>query len=225
MVSKRKQNRKVKREIMRKVRQNKAQTQQPAVPKDQDMMLKLMAMLKGGGNGQPMDPATFLRAREEVVAKTNENARLKREAKEKEEQAKNDEKLAQGDFDVRKAQRSAEIAKQHLAQKQDLLKYKGTEQGLDLDQRKIQQEIDDYQHKLELQNIGGSIDAKRIEVGNLKKKLEKIQNSLDMKTDSQEIRDSINRAVAHINRMMNQMNVIFENVDKKQVQKIELQAL
>ena len=87
MVSKRKQNRKVKREIRRKVRQNKAQTQQPAVPKDQDMMLKLMAMLKGGGNGQPMDPATFLRAREEVVAKTNENARLKREAKEKVEQA------------------------------------------------------------------------------------------------------------------------------------------
>ena len=226
MVSKRKQNRKVKREIRRKVRQNKAQTQQPAVPKDQDMMLKLMAMLKGGGgNGQSMDPATFLRAREEVVAKTNENARLKREAKEKEEQAKNDEKLAQGDFDVRKAQRSAEIAKQHLAQKQDLLKYKGTEQGLDLDQRKIQQEIDDYQHKLELQNIGGSIDAKRIEVGNLKKKLEKIQNSLDMKTDSQEIRDSINRAVAHINRMIDEMNVIFEHIGKRQVQQIELRAL
>ena len=170
MVSKRKQNRKVKREIRRKVRANKAQSQQPPIPKDQDMMVKLMAMMKaGGGNGQSMDPATFLRAREEVVAKTNENARLKREAKEKEEQAKNDEKLAQGDFDVRKAQRSAEIAKQHLAQKQDLLKYKGTEQGLDLDQRKIQQEIDDYQHKLELQNIGVSIDAKRIEVGNFKR--------------------------------------------------------
>ena len=70
MVGKRKQNRKVKREIRRKVRANKVQSQQPPISKDQDMMVKLMAMMKaGGGNGQSMDPATFLRAREEVVAK------------------------------------------------------------------------------------------------------------------------------------------------------------
>ena len=49
MVGKRKQNRKVKREIRRKVRANKVQSQQPPIPKDQEMMVKLMAMMKGGG--------------------------------------------------------------------------------------------------------------------------------------------------------------------------------
>ena len=84
MVSKRKQNRKVKREVRRRVMQKKAQNQpQAAVPKDQEMMLKLMAMLKGGGggNGQSMDPGTFLRLKEEAMAKSNENARLIRESK------------------------------------------------------------------------------------------------------------------------------------------------
>ena len=191
MVSKRKQNRKVKREVRRRVMQKKAQNQpQAAVPKDQEMMLKLMAMLKGGGggNGQSMDPGTFLRLKEEAMAKSNENARLIRESKLKKQQNESDQKAAEQEFQVKQARAKADDASRDLVHQQMMMKLKGRAQGLDDNLRDINREIQESQQKIELNNQTASLDAKRIELQKLQRELDGIKKTLDYNNASLEVR-------------------------------------
>ena len=228
MVSKRKQNRKVKREIRRKVMQKKAQNQQQTtVPKDQEMMLKLMAMLKGGGggNGQPMDTSTFLRLKEEATAKSNENARLIREAKLKAKQNQSEQKAAEQEFQVKQARAKADDASRDLVHQQLMMKLKGTAQGLDDHLRDINREIQESQQKIELNNQNASLDAKRAEVDKLKLELERIKKRLDYKTASPEIRENITNALDNVQKLFAQISVVFDNIDKKQATEIELHAV
>ena len=227
MVSKRKQNRKVKREIRRKVIQKKAANQQQsAVPKDQDMMLKIMAMLKGGGgNGQPMDTSTFLRLKEEATEKSNENARLIREAKLKKQQSESDKKAAEQEYQVKQAKARAEDAARDLAHQQSMMKLKGTAQGLDDNLRDINREIQESQHMIELNNQNASLDAKRAEVDKLKLELERIKKRLDYKTASPEIRENITNALDNVQKLFAQISVVFDNIDKKQATESELKAV
>ena len=228
MVSKRKQNRKVKREIRRKVIQKKAANQQQsAVPKDQEMMLKIMAMLKGGGggNGQPMDTSTFLRLKEEATAKSNENARLIREAKLKKQQSESDKKAAEQEYQVKQAKARAEDAARDLAHQQSMMKLKGTAQGLDDNLRDINREIQESQHMIELNNQNASLDAKRLEIEKLQRELERIKKTLDYKTASQETREIIANSLSHVRKLFDQINVVFDNIDKKQATESELSAV
>ena len=227
MVSKRKQNRKVKREIRRKVIQKKAANQQQsAVPKDQDMMLKIMAMLKGGGgNGQPMDTSTFLRLKEEATEKSNENARLIREAKLKKQQSESDKKAAEQEYQVKQAKAKADDAARDLAHQQAMMKLKGTAQGLDDNLRDINREIQESQHMIELNNQNASLDAKRLEIEKLQRELERIKKTLDYKTASQETRENITNALDNVQKLFAQISVVFDNIDKKQATESELNAV
>lgn len=230
MVSKRKQARKIKREVKRRVMRGRAQNkaQNSSIPKEQETMLKLMAMLKGGGGtgtGQNMDAATVLKLREEAAAKTNENARLKREAREVEAQAKADEKQAKGEFEVAQERRKAEVAKMQRQHKGEVLKHRGEAQALDGEQRLLDQQLANLNHQLEVNNLLGSIEEKRVAVQKLKRKKNEIINSLDYKTGSPKIRDSITRAVNSIDSTFKEIDVIFDLINKQKARDVELQSL
>ena len=67
MSHKRKQARKIKKAMKKQVQKakQKHEKQEKQLP-NQEMLLKLMAMMKGGPGGQPMDAATFLKLKEEA---------------------------------------------------------------------------------------------------------------------------------------------------------------
>ena len=232
MVSKRK-NRKIKREIKRRIarnRQNQQQNQEndPRLkPGSQaEMMLKLMAMLKNGGqNGQNTDPGTFLRLKEEAVAKSNENARLKRDYKIQEQKAKEQEKREKENFELKQQQVKTENAQQSLLHKQQMNQLRLDEQGLTDEYRKIQNEINEGKHQIALNTQAGNIEQMKTDIEKLARERDQIKKSIDFLQPSQEIRHTLNAIYKRMSDSLADFNKLYDVMKKSEITQQELEHM
>ena len=192
MSHKRKQARKIKKAMKKQVQKakQKHEKQEKQLP-NQEMLLKLMAMMKGGPGGQPMDAATFLKLKEEAAAKQKEDNRLIREAKSVEQNAKADEKNAQSEFKVKQAQGKAATAKKKRDDTIEMLGFRVQAEGLTQEERAKVEQISKLAHEKELNQIKGNMDATTIRIEKLNRAIKNLEGSIDLKQTSDEVRSLV----------------------------------
>ena len=221
MPSKRRQQRKIKREIKRKARQTRQQQPDQPLSSPNALMMKLMAMLNGGGN-KSMDPQAFINAKEEKAAYDERNARLKREAKSREKASKEAAKRAQQDFDVQQAEANAESAEQDREHNKRMLGLKARREGLTEEQRKTLAEMRDTENKIKAQNVQGSIDALAAEIAEGKRKIAAMQQRADYHQTSSELRALIKNIADEFKAIDEGWGLLYENMKKGELTKAEL---
>ena len=189
MSHKRKQIRKVKKAMKKQVQKakQKQENKEKTLP-NQEMLLKLMAMMKGGPGGGPLDAATFLKLKEEAAAKQKEDNRLIREAKSVEQNAKADEKNAQSEFKVKQAQGRATTAKKKRDDTIEMLGFRVQAEGLTQEERAKVEQISKLAHEKELNQIKGNMDATTIRIEKLNRAIKNLESSIDLKQTSDEVR-------------------------------------
>ncbi len=226
MSHKRKQVRKVKKAMKRQVQKakEKHEKQEKQLP-NQEMLLKLMAMMKGGPGSQPMDAATFLKLKEEAVAKEKENNRLLREAKQTEQNAKNDEKEAKGKFTVKQAKAKANAASTQRDHTIETLDAKSKEQGLTQEERLKKERIAELAHQQEMNRVTGNMDATTARIGDLDRRIKHLGMSIDLIQTSPKVKELLKMLQESQERISNTWGELYEGIKKAALTKDETNKL
>ena len=206
---KRKQLRKVKKTMKKQVQKAKAkqQSQQP----NQDIS-KLMALL-GNKSGQSPDQATFLNLKEEKAKLEAENARKTREAKLSEQQHKNDEVAAKGEFDVKVAEKKRDRAKQKVKHTQQILEAQSEEKGLIGEIANLEMQNNTVEHAIEMKQIHGNIEKLKAQKDTLLRKLDRLKASVGYNIQSSpELTAAYNHVEERLNKFVDLFNEFEQNL-------------
>ena len=222
---KRKVQRKVKKTMKRNVDKAKAKQQNNKPNDDKELLLKLMAMMRGSHGNQSMDPATFLKLKEEQVAKDKEDARLIRDAKTTEANAKRDIKNAKGEFKVKQAQADAETASAQREHTIKQLDAKRTEEGLTNEEKVKQQRITELKHQQAMNRVTGNMDATGVKINDLDRQIKMLESSIDIVQSSDEVKALILTLHERQERIRKNWNEIYDGLSKHALTKDEADKL
>lgn len=198
MPSKRKQQKKIKRELRRRAqrgskkpvdgkqeKQNKSKSES-----EQEMMLKLLALMKGGSGATVtgMNTEQVLAMREQVAKAQSEAARRMKEASAAEAQAKTDTTTAKQDQQVAKAEsdRDAAIAERDHTVKMNQLE--AEREGLVGEQKLLTEQIREERHQIDIATAEGDIAKLRVVVDNMKNELQFLRQNINRRGKSGEMK-------------------------------------
>ena len=195
---------------MKKQVQKAKAKQQPQQP-NQDI-LKLMALL-GNKSGQSPDQATFLNLKEEKAKLEAENARKTREAKLSEQQHKNDEVAAKGEFDVKVAEKKRDRAKQKVKHTQQILEAQSEEKGLIGEIANLEMQNNTVEHAIEMKQIHGNIEKLKAQKDTLLRKLDRLKASIGYNIQSSpELTAAYNHVEERLKRFVDLFNEFEQNL-------------
>ena len=179
MSHKRKQARKIKKAMKKQVQKakQKHEKQEKQLP-NQEMLLKLMAMMKGAPGGQPsMDPAKFLEQQEQKATRDAEIRKMKLQEK----QVKSDNAAANQQHKVDIAKMAVDDAQRQAQYNQELLALQEEKAGVRGEIRELNLQKEEAQHRIKMNTEHGDLEAEKANRDALKRELQKLEASINHK--------------------------------------------
>ena len=179
MSHKRKQARKIKKAMKKQVQKAKErhEKQEKQLP-NQEMLLKLMAMMKGAPGAQPsMDPAKFLEQQEQKATRDAEIRKMKLQEK----QVKSDNAAANQQHKVDIAKMAVEDAQRQAQYNQELLALQEEKAGVRGEIRELNLQKEEAQHRIKMNTEHGDLEAEKANRDALKRELQKLVASINHK--------------------------------------------
>ena len=210
MPNRRRTARKLKRAI-NKAKINAKRTQQPEKKQEDKKpdadLLKLMALLGNKGQ-QSLDPATFLRLKEEAVARDNEIRKTKLETKEVE--SKN--AAAKQEHDLALAKKALEDATRKAQLTQEMLKAQGELAGVEGEIRDYTIQQEQAQHRIDMNKKDGDLEAAIAKRDALKNNVRMLTSSINhnlkgrVHPGTMELIDSSNELLERFGAALEELN-------------------
>ena len=206
MSHKRKQIRKVKKAMKRQVQKakEKHEKQEKQLP-NQDMLLKLMALMGNKPGAQPsMDPAKFLEQQEQKAAREGEIRKMKLQTK----QVKSDNAAANEQYKVDVARVDLEDTKRKAENEQELLTIEKQIKGVQGGIRNLNMQIDQTKHEMNKNTRYGNLEAEKAKRDNLKRDLKTLKSSInylakDLKPDEMTVFTNTTSKIEHCINALN----------------------
>ena len=182
----------------------KHEKQEKQLP-NQDMLLKLMALMGNKPGAQPsMDPAKFLEQQEQKAAREGEIRKMKLQTK----QVKSDNAAANEQYKVDVARVDLEDTKRKAENEQELLTIEKQIKGVQGGIRNLNMQIDQAKHEMNKNTRYGNLEAEKAKRDNLKRDLKTLKSSInylvkDLKPDEMTVFTNTTSKIEHCINALN----------------------
>ena len=228
MPSKRKQARKVKRIIKRKVQSQRINEQKQQQNIDQQQMLLKLLATAGMGTGNRttgMDTTQFLNNREAASILANENARKKRESKLREQQAKLEENKAKNEFEVKVQKQKTEDAERQAKHNKDILDLKEKQQGISGSVAEMQRKIKDAMNRMGVNKEQLDMEAEQHKLQELTRIYDELRTNINYKKMPADLKKLYVTTGEHMDRFRRYINDFNELLKQEEVNEQEYKQM
>ena len=224
MPSKRKQIKKLKRDIKRRVQRSKTakKLEEEKQQQQQEMMNKLMMFMNGNRPAaNNTDPAAFLMHREATAKAETDAAKQKRAAKEAELRAKAADRVNRNEHEARVAQHKTDEAQRQAEHNAEMMDLQEQQQGVKGPVADLKRRVDDAKARINKNKATVDMEDLQHEQGKLEHVLQDLQNNINYKQMDMGVKTLYADAVAQLGKFKGKLQEFNELLTKHDEVKIE----